>query len=68
MMRVEARVDLVLAPEEAGEVLHPLEVADRDAAGVGQHVGHHQHALVVQDSVGLRGGRAVGAFDDEAWR
>ncbi|ETH22313.1 hypothetical protein L564_1785 [Bordetella pertussis CHLA-15] len=62
---LEPLVDLLLAPEEAGEVLHPLEVADRHAAGVGQHVGHHVDAVLAQDIVGFRGGRAVGALDHD---
>jgi hypothetical protein len=53
---VQAHVDLVLGPEEAAEVLHPLEVAHRHAAGVADHVGHHQHAAVGQDVVGRRHG------------
>ena len=35
---LEARVDLVLLPEEGLQVLHPLEVGDDDAAGVGEDV------------------------------
>ena len=34
-------------------VLHPLEVADRHAAGVGQNVGQHDHAGLVEDLVGV---------------
>src|SRR5690606_16165452 len=55
----------VFRPEEAGKILHPFEVADRDTTGVGQHVGHDQRALVGQDVVGFRSGGAVGAFDDD---
>jgi hypothetical protein len=40
--------------------------AHGDAAGVGEHVGHHQDAALVQDVVRGRGGRAVGALDDDA--
>src|SRR5471030_1990313 len=61
----QAGVDLVLAPEEAGKILHPFEVADGDAAGVGQYVRHDQHVLVGQDVVRFRRGRAVGAFEDD---
>ena len=35
----EALIDLVLGPEIAGDVLHPLEIADGDAAGVGMTSG-----------------------------
>ena len=45
--------------------LHPLEVADGDAAGVGEDVGHDGDAALGEDLVGLGGGRAVGAFDDD---
>ena len=47
------------------EVLHPLEVADRHAAGVADHVGHHQHAALGEDVVGLGRGRAVGALEHQ---
>jgi hypothetical protein len=47
------------------EVLHPFEVAHRHAAGVADHVGHHQHAALGQDVVGRRPGRAVGAFEHQ---
>ena len=62
---VEADVDLVLAPEEAREVLHPLEVADGHAAGVADDVGHDQDAALAEDVVGLGQRRAVGAFEDQ---
>jgi hypothetical protein len=61
---VEPRVDLLLGPEEAREVLHPLEVRHGDAAGVRDHVGHHRDAAVAQDQVCLGQGRAVGALQD----
>ena len=41
-------------------VLDPLEVADRHAAGVAQDVRDQEHAVVVQDLVGLGRGRPVG--------
>ena len=47
----EAFVDFGLRPEEAGKVLHPLEVADGDAACVGDDVGHDEHAFGLQDDV-----------------
>src|SRR5471032_1876852 len=61
----QAAVDLFVGPEEAREVLCPLEVADGDAAGVGQHVWHDQDATLGQDIVGSWQGRAVGAFQDD---
>ena len=48
---LQPAVHLVLVPAEVLEVLHPLEVGHHHAAGVGQHVGHHQHALVHEDLV-----------------
>jgi hypothetical protein len=45
------------------EVLDPLEVGDHHAARIGEHVGHDEDALVVEDLIRLRGGRAVRAFD-----
>ena len=59
----QARVDLVFRPEKAGKVLHPFKVAHRHATSVGNHIGQHQHALVVEDVISLRGGRAVGTFN-----
>ena len=47
---LEPLVDLALAPEEAGAVLHPLEVGHGHAAGVGEDVGHDQDALLVRGS------------------
>src|SRR5690606_11823537 len=58
-------VDFLLGPVEAGEVLHPLEIADRDAAGIGQDVGNDQGAVGGKNVVGFGGGGAVGALDDD---
>ena len=46
------------------EVLHPLEVRDDHAAGVGHHVGDDVDVLVTEDLVGGRRSRAVGALED----
>src|SRR5258706_7909444 len=53
---LESPVDLVLRPEEALQVLHPLEVAHRDTASVGQDIRHNLNAARAEDVVGLRGG------------
>ena len=53
------------AEADVAEVLHPLEVADRDAAGVGVEVGDDDDALLAQDVVGAGGDRAVGGLDDQ---
>src|SRR5438105_7550311 len=47
----EPASDLVAVPEEAAEILHPLEVADRDPAGVRQHVGKNGDPALGQDRV-----------------
>ena len=59
----EALVDFFFAPVEAGEVLHPLEVRNGNAACVGQHIRYDQNAFVAQNVVALRGGGTVCAFD-----
>src|SRR5256885_3849863 len=55
----QARVDRGLAPEQVLEVLHPLEVAHRDAAGVAEDVRDEEHALLVEDPIGFGRGGAV---------
>src|SRR5579884_3563773 len=45
----QAGVDLALGPGEAFLVLHPFEIADDDAAGVGEDVGDDVNALAVED-------------------
>jgi len=47
------------------QVLHPLEVADRHAASVGQDIGKDFDPPLRQDLVGVRVNRAVGRFDDD---
>src|SRR3546814_5777942 len=51
----QAMIDFGLDPVEAGEVLHPFEVAYRDPACVGQYVGDDQRAIRCQDIVGQIG-------------
>jgi hypothetical protein len=48
------------------QVLHPLEVGDDDAAGVGEDVRHHQHAVRREDLVRARRRRAVRPLHDDA--
>src|SRR5262245_23177638 len=62
----ELGVHLLLVPEVLLQVLHPLEVADRHAAGVAEDVRDDERVGLRQDAVRLRGGRAVGAFGDDA--
>jgi hypothetical protein len=45
------------------QVLCPLEVGDNRAAGVGEDVGYHEYAAVIEDLVGIRGRRVVRALD-----
>src|SRR5260221_7841516 len=47
---VELGVDLLLLPEECLEVLHPLEVGDDHAAGVGDDVWDHENSALVKDA------------------
>ena len=61
----EPRADLVARPEQPAEVLHPLEVGDRDAAGVREHVREHGDAALGEDLVGLDRRRAVRALGDQ---
>ena len=61
----ELVVDLALLPAEVLHVLHPLEVRDDHAARVGEHVGDDVDALVVEDVVGGRSRRAVGALEQD---
>ena len=46
------------------DVLHPLEVADGDAAGVDQNVGQHRDAALEQRLVRRRRGRSVRCLGD----
>src|SRR5579872_1349316 len=46
-------VDGLLLPEELLEILHPLEVRHRDAAGVSENVRQDHDPALVQDVVGL---------------
>src|ERR1700693_1426925 len=58
----EPLVDFTFAPEEALAVLNPFEVADGDAAGIAENIGHGENALGIDDGVGLPGGGAICAF------
>ena len=58
----EPLVDFAFAPEEALAILNPFEVADGDAAGIPEDIRNGENALGIDYSVGLPGGRAVGAF------
>src|SRR3972149_5539548 len=62
---LELLVDVLLRPEEVLNVLHPLEVGYRHAAGIGDDVGHQHDTAPIEDAVRLRGSRAVRALDDE---
>ena len=65
MMKSSLAIDFALLPDGALQVLHPFEVADGDAAGVGQHVRQHEDTFARQDFVGVRRGGAVGGFGDD---
>ena len=62
---LQALVDHGFGPEVAHAVLHPLEVAHRHSAGVGQDVRHHENFLLLQNLIRQRGGGAVGGLDDD---
>src|SRR5450631_2211129 len=62
---LELPVDLALLPEERLQVLHPLEVRHRHATGIGEDVWHDHDAPALEDEVGVGGGGAVGALDDD---
>src|SRR6266849_4676087 len=62
--RFEAVVDLVLSPEKALQVLHPLEVAHRYAAGVRHDVRDYRNTAIGEDAVGIRGGWTIGSLND----
>src|SRR3954453_14099021 len=53
--RLEPVVPLVLGPPVGLQVLHPLVVGDRDAAGVGEDVRDDDHAPALEDLVGVGG-------------
>ena len=63
-VRLELPVHLLLVPHEPLDVLHPLEVAHRHAARVGQDVRQDQHPLLRQNLVGLGVCRVVRSLDD----
>src|SRR5436189_6071111 len=62
---VQLRVHLGLLPEVLLEALHPFEVGDHDAAGVGEDVRKDDDALVLEDLVRARRDRAVRPLDDD---
>ena len=51
---LQAIVDVLGIPEQVLLVLHPLEVRHGNPAGVAQNVRNDEHALLVQNPVGLR--------------
>src|ERR1700683_838222 len=64
---VELVEDFRLGPEEALQVLDPLEVADDDAAGVAEDVGDDEDfGAWAQDGVCLDGGGTVRALGENA--
>src|SRR5260221_5079463 len=59
---------LGLIPEKRRQILHPLEVADDDAAGIAKDVRDEENLVpaFVEDDIGLGAGRSVGAFREDA--
>src|SRR5262245_62362736 len=62
---VQLLPDAIQAPTVVLEVLHPLEVAHGDAAGVGENVGQYLDATSFQNFVRIRLGRSVGGLNDD---
>src|SRR6266516_7485802 len=52
-------------PEEALNILHPLEIADSYATGVGKNIRDDDDALLVQNFICLWSSGAVGGFGDD---
>src|SRR5579862_8672130 len=62
---LETSVDLVLVPEERLQILDPLEIGDRHAAGVGEDVGYDGDAALLEQDVRVGSDRTVGRLEDE---
>src|SRR5215469_11287029 len=58
--------NLFLGPEEALEILYPLEIADSDACGISQDVGNHPNTSLEKDVVSLGSGWPIGRLGDQA--
>src|SRR5208337_4208779 len=54
---------LVLGGDRAALGLAPFDIGGDHAAAVDENVGYYGNLALVEDDVGLGGGRAVGAFD-----
>src|SRR5471032_3387451 len=59
---LQTLIDFVFRPEEARKTLDPLKIGNRDAAGVGHHVGDHQDASLAQNVISRDGRGAIGAL------
>ena len=66
MISAQPFVYLLFRPWERLQRLHPFEIGDRDATGVGENVRQHQHATIVEDvvSFGVVGPFAASAISD----
>ena len=62
---IKLLADTVESPTIVLTILDPLEVADRDTAGVGQDVGQHGDAALFEGGIGGRINWAIGRFDDD---
>src|SRR5437773_1527472 len=61
---VQLLADPIQPPLVVLVILHPLEVAGRDAAGIGQDIGQDRNSALVKNIVRIRPGRGVGAFNN----
>ena len=56
--------DLVRIPEKPLSILHPLQMGDDDATGVGQDVRHDDDPLLLEDAIGLGSYWTICSLDD----
>ena len=63
---VEAIVNLLLGPEIAHAILHPLKIAGGNATRVRKDVRHHEDAVPFEDFVRFGSRWAVCSFDKDA--
>ncbi len=64
-LHIELAQHLVQSPVIIHVALHLLEIAAGDAASIGQKIGNHKNATLVQYIIGLGSGGAIGSFGNE---
>jgi hypothetical protein len=63
---LEAQIDLFGIPEQAFLILHPLEIADGNAAGVGQDIWQDGNSTACKNFVRVWSSWAISSFGDNA--